>query len=123
MRVKADLAQIGQKEAMNIPASRLALCAVLCTTAPFAAWPSAGSPLGRALVQANCARCHAIGRDDESTHPEAPPFRDLHMRYPLEALEEAFVEGISVGHTDMPEFVATPEQIGAIIDYIGTISP
>lgn len=77
---------------------------------------------GEALVRANCAACHAIGRQDESRHPEAPPLRDLHERYPLDALEEAFVEGISVGHPDMPEFVATPDQIGAIIDYIETLA-
>lgn len=75
------------------------------------------------LVEANCARCHAIGENDSSNHPEAPALRDLHERYPLDALEEAFVEGISVGHPDMPEFIATPEQVRAIIDYIGALSP
>ncbi len=79
--------------------------------------------LGKALVETNCARCHAVGADDASTHPEAPPFRDLQKRYPLDALEEAFVEGIAVGHPDMPLFIASPEQIEAIIDYIGTLSP
>jgi mono/diheme cytochrome c family protein len=76
---------------------------------------------GRALVQTNCAQCHAIGLDDESTHPEAPAFRTLSERYPLDALEEAFVEGITTGHPDMPEFVATPEQIGAIISFLDTL--
>ncbi len=78
---------------------------------------------GRALVETNCARCHAIGLDDESTHPEAPAFRTLSERYPLDALEEAFVEGITTGHPDMPEFVATPDQIGAIISFLDTLQP
>ena len=78
---------------------------------------------GKLLVEANCARCHAIGREDFSRHPEAPPFRNLADRYPLDALEEAFIEGISVGHPDMPEFIASPGQIEPIIDYIGTIQP
>jgi mono/diheme cytochrome c family protein len=30
---------------------------------------------GQSLVEANCSRCHAIGKDDASHHPEAPPFR------------------------------------------------
>ncbi|EHK52532.1 cytochrome c, class I [Mesorhizobium alhagi CCNWXJ12-2] len=78
-------------------------------------------PHGKALVEANCARCHAIGRTDASTHPDAPAFRILSQRYPLDALEEAFAEGISTGHPDMPEFVAAPDQIGAIIEYIGSL--
>lgn len=74
---------------------------------------------GRRLVESNCARCHAIGETDRSAHPEAPPFRGLWKRYPLDALDEAFAEGIYTGHPDMPEFLATPEQIEAIINYIG----
>jgi mono/diheme cytochrome c family protein len=76
---------------------------------------------GKALVEANCARCHAIGREDQSRHPDAPAFRTLSQRYPLDALEEAFAEGISTGHPDMPEFIATPEQIEAILAYIGSV--
>src|SRR5690606_28928907 len=78
---------------------------------------------GRALVEANCAACHGVGASDESAHRQAPPLRTLSERYPIDALEEAFVEGISTGHPDMPEFVATPDQIAAIIDYIATLDP
>lgn len=76
---------------------------------------------GKALVETNCARCHAVGKTDASQHPEAPPFRILSQRYPIDALEEAFAEGISTGHPDMPEWVATPEQIDAIIAYIESL--
>lgn len=77
---------------------------------------------GKKLVTLNCARCHAVGRTDESNHADAPPFRTLSQRYPLDALEEAFAEGISTGHPDMPEFTATPAQIGAILDYIASLN-
>ncbi|MDG4875344.1 cytochrome c [Mesorhizobium sp. WSM4935] len=77
---------------------------------------------GKELVEANCARCHAIGATGKSTHPDAPPFRLLHLRYPIEDLEEALAEGISTGHPDMPEFVADPQQIGAIVAYIRSMS-
>ena len=76
---------------------------------------------GKALVETNCARCHAVGLTDESTHPDAPAFRTLSRRYPIEDLAEALAEGISTGHPDMPEFVATPGQIDAIIAYIGSL--
>lgn len=89
--------------------------------ASVAAQPEDLVTFGRQLVEANCARCHAVGLKDESTHPEAPAFRTLSERYPIDALEEAFAEGIVVGHPDMPEFIAEPDQIDAIIAYIETL--
>ena len=94
-----------------------------CAAVGAASAENADLAYGRELVEANCARCHAIGQDDESAHPEAPAFRTLTERYPLDALEEAFVEGITTGHPDMPEFVASPEQIGAIISFLDTLQP
>ena len=101
---------------------------ILLATAVFLACPAwaesdALVARGHALVEANCARCHAIGRTDKSEHPDAPAFRTLSKRYPLEALEEALAEGISTGHPDMPEFITTQEQIEAILAYIGSLGP
>lgn len=76
---------------------------------------------GRQIAEANCASCHAITADDASQHPEAPPLRELSARYPIDALEEAFVEGIYVGHPDMPQFEASPEQVTALLAYLDTI--
>ncbi|WP_156940062.1 c-type cytochrome [Mesorhizobium sp. LNHC209A00] len=76
---------------------------------------------GKALVEVNCARCHAIGKTDKSSHPDAPAFRTLSKRYPITDLEEALAEGISTGHPDMPEWIASPDQIDAIIAYISTL--
>src|SRR5262249_32264683 len=66
---------------------------------------------GEALVQENCSRCHAIGKEGNSTHPEAPPFRTLSSRYPIEDLSESLAEGIVSGHPDMPIFVFSPSDI------------
>jgi len=100
------------------------ISAVGLTLALVTAFPAAaGSRIsrGEALVETNCARCHAVGRNDESRHPDAPPFRTLSQRYPLQDLEEALAEGISTGHPDMPEFIAEPDQIDAILAYIGSL--
>jgi cytochrome c len=78
---------------------------------------------GKALVTQNCSGCHAIGDIGDSPNPKSPPFRTLSQRYPLDALEEAFVEGIDTGHPEMPSFIATPEQIADIIAYISTLKP
>jgi len=101
---------------------RLALWSLLAVAgaiSPAGAQPAVAH--GKAIVETNCARCHAIGTKGESTHADAPPFRTLSSRYPIDALEEALAEGISTGHPDMPQFVATPEQIKAIIAYITSI--
>jgi mono/diheme cytochrome c family protein len=99
----------------------LPFAAVIAFALP--AWAGDGSRIayGKRLVEANCARCHAVGRTGASTHPDAPPFRSLERRYPIEDLQEALAEGISTGHPDMPEFVAAPDQIDAIIAYIGSL--
>lgn len=76
---------------------------------------------GKALIELNCASCHAISKADKSPHPDAPAFRTLSDRYPIDALAEAFAEGIYVGHPDMPEFQATPDQIDAILAYINSV--
>lgn len=101
----------------------IALSAVWLLAVPAMAAESGDVALGKVLVETNCARCHGIGTSDKSAHPEAPEFRKLSERYPLDALEEAFVEGIYSGHPDMPEFVASPTQVADIIAYIATLNP
>ena len=78
---------------------------------------------GRAIANANCSRCHAIGAHGKSPNPASPPFRALAKKYPLENLEEALAEGIVVGHggLDMPRFEFSPGQIEALLDYIASI--
>lgn len=76
---------------------------------------------GESLVTKNCARCHGIGRTDASRHPQAPLFRKLSKRYPIESLEEALGEGIISGHPDMPEFQFDADDVGAIIAYLKSI--
>lgn len=100
----------------------VALAALTVSSGPLPAL-SDDVARGMTLVENNCARCHALTGAGESPHAGAPAFSTLSMRYPIGALEEAFVEGISTGHPDMPEFVATPEQIRAILAYLETLQP
>jgi cytochrome c len=76
---------------------------------------------GFALLRANCARCHAIGKTGNSPLKAAPPFRTLHTRYPVESLEESLGEGIITGHPAMPEFHFDPDQVGDIIAYLKSL--
>jgi mono/diheme cytochrome c family protein len=76
---------------------------------------------GEKLLITNCARCHAVGRAGQSTHPEAPLFRTLGQRYPIEVLAEALAEGLSSGHPDMPEFRFEIDDVDAILAYLESI--
>jgi cytochrome c len=76
---------------------------------------------GEQLVKENCARCHAIGKEGNSPHPDAPPFRTLSSKYPVEDIAESLAEGIVSGHPDMPIFVFSPTDVEAIIDYLQSI--
>ena len=76
---------------------------------------AADAEAGQRLARAQCSRCHAIGRAGVSPNPTSPPFRELSKRYPLGDLEEAFAEGVYVGHFEMQRFVLTPRQIADLV--------
>ncbi|MCR5879839.1 cytochrome c [Phenylobacterium sp. J367] len=76
---------------------------------------------GRALAERNCGMCHATGRTDASKYRGAPAFRDLHLRYDVEALGEALAEGILTGHPAMPEFRFAPDEVISMIHYLRSI--
>lgn len=108
--------------------ARFAVAAMLATAALLFPAFSASAQMvdelkaGQDLVEVNCGKCHAVGAADASPHQAAPPFRKLSDSFPMDALEEAFSDGrIYSGHPDMPEFIATPEQVDAIIAYIASL--
>jgi mono/diheme cytochrome c family protein len=82
----------------------LAACATFDpprTTVSSDAFESARIERGRHLAVTNCSGCHAVGSSGDSRHPMAPPFRHLSRNYHVNELEEAFAEGVLVGHPDM----------------------
>jgi len=76
---------------------------------------------GLAFVRAHCAQCHAIDMSSASSLDIAPPFRTLHLRYPVENLAEALAEGISTGHASMPEFQLDSGHVGDVIAYLESL--
>ena len=104
-----------------------AVCAALFALAalPAQAEPATHATLmrGKAIAQANCGKCHAIGPTGASPNPKSPPFRTLSHKYPLSDLEEALAEGIVVGHegAEMPQFRLSTSQIEALLAYLGSI--
>ena len=92
------------------------------STLPALAQSEEGLEEGRKLVETNCGACYGVGKADASPHVDAPLFRKLSERFPMDALEEAFADGhIYSDHPDMPEFIATPEQVESIVAYIASL--
>jgi cytochrome c len=96
-----------------------------CATSPDAPDEPRPTPAqiesGHTLALTHCASCHAIGRNDKSKHADAPPFRTLSQRYPIDSLGEALAEGITTGHPDMPELEFESDDISALLGYMNSI--
>lgn len=108
-----------RSNALTLGLASLALAG--CVVGGFGSSPAGDVERGRAIVSANCAQCHAIGRNDSSPYERAPPMRTLHLKYRVENLAEALAEGITVGHTgekQMPEVSLSPEEIDDLIAYL-----
>lgn len=96
-------------------------CLGLCFALPAEAAEKSLADKGEVLVRKNCSPCHAVGKEGDSPHKEAPPFRTLSAKYPIDDLAESLAEGIVSGHPDMPIFVFSPHDVDAIIQYMKSI--
>ena len=100
----------------------LALAAtLLCASGPAFAQQAPAAQRGLTFVRVHCAQCHSIDQVSESSLRIAPPFRTLHLQYPVEHLAEALAEGITTGHPSMPEFRLDPGQIGDVIAFLKSL--
>lgn len=102
----------------------------LCLIAPAAAADDgdrnfqARLEKGRAIAEANCSPCHAVGLTDASpTRVNAnTAFRMLYERYPIPMLEEAAKTGSVSGHDEMPGFDFALEDARALLAYIDSLT-
>jgi mono/diheme cytochrome c family protein len=103
----------------------IVLTVLLMAAAPVQAasppGPTAAVTRGQAFAEKHCARCHSVGPSGDSPYPLAPAFREIVKRYPVEDLQEAFAEGVRVGHPEMPEFTLEPPQIEDLMAYLKTL--
>ncbi len=101
------------------PMSLSATVLLLSSVSAVALEPNAQR--GQTFVRANCAQCHSIDKISVSPLKIAPPFRTLHLQYPVENLAEALAEGITTGHPSMPEFQLDPGQVSDVIAYLQSL--
>ena len=101
------------------PTLRLSLALSLLAASASAQSPAAQR--GLTFVRTHCAQCHAIDKASESPLTIAPPFRTLHLKYPIQSLERPLGEGIITNNPTMPQFRLEPDQIGDVIAYLKTL--
>jgi mono/diheme cytochrome c family protein len=82
---------------------------------------------GQSIAEQTCLRCHTKFDGDPAPDPaatDAPSLASFGLRWPLENLEEALAEGITVSHDNMtmPEFTLTPESIADLLVYMESLS-
>jgi mono/diheme cytochrome c family protein len=78
---------------------------------------------GKRIAQAQCASCHATdSTSSRSPNPAAPPLRDVLALYEADNLAYRFIEGMRVGHDDMPRFDFDVRAADALLAYIASIT-
>ena len=77
---------------------------------------------GKALLEKNCGRCHSLEATGAGPLPQAPPLREVYLKYPIDQLEEGFAEGMGSRHRDMPQIQFSDYQVAAILNYLGSIT-
>jgi cytochrome c len=73
---------------------------------------------GKALLEKNCARCHALTDGASSPLKEAPNLWTVLRSYSSERLEFELSEGIGSRHKDMPQIQFSSEEIEKIQNYL-----
>jgi mono/diheme cytochrome c family protein len=76
---------------------------------------------GWRIAKDQCSACHAIDATSPSPRPEAPPLRHVLELYPEEMLAERFIEGVRIGHDEMPKFDFTVRAADALVAYLKSI--
>jgi mono/diheme cytochrome c family protein len=78
---------------------------------------------GRAILEKNCSRCHAVVAGKPNPLAEAPNLYTVLSTYPWERLEVELSEGIGSRHKDMPQIQFSIEDIESIYYYLHDRSP
>ena len=77
---------------------------------------------GRALLQDNCARCHAIDWRGASPMAAAPPMREIYGRFAPRELQAELSEGMVSHYREMPQIEFASEDVDAILAYLYQLS-
>jgi len=73
---------------------------------------------GKALLQENCGRCHAIGPVGKSPLKAATPMRNIYAKFAPRELQAELTEGMVSRHREMPQIEFSDEDVDAIMAYL-----
>ncbi len=73
---------------------------------------------GKALLQENCGRCHAIGAIGKSPLQAATPMRNVYAKFAPRELQAELTEGMVSRHREMPQIEFSDEDVDAIMAYL-----
>lgn len=79
--------------------------------------------MGERLAKENCGGCHAMGANDSSALPDAPPFRDLRGRYSRDAMAQVIAERMEVIHPRMPLLLLDVDEVPEFLKYWDSVQP
>jgi mono/diheme cytochrome c family protein len=92
-------------------------------------WPSAEAATtdqmrsrGKAVLEKNCGRCHAVGARGDSPLKGAPPMRDIYGRFAPKELRAEIQEGMVSRHREMPQIDFSDEDTDAIMAYLYSLA-
>jgi mono/diheme cytochrome c family protein len=88
---------------------------------------------GRRVAQRNCAECHALDKGP-SPLADAPPFAELHRRYPRGGLGQLLSEGMLAPidtqeeghvrvHPRMPQAQLGEDEVFELVEYLRSLEP
>lgn len=77
---------------------------------------------GRRIAVEHCAECHSIDRTSASPNIAAPPLRDVLAINDEDSLAYRLIDGMAVGHGDMPIFDFDIRAADDLIAYIESIT-
>lgn len=73
---------------------------------------------GKALLEKNCTRCHAVAADMQSPLKQAPNLWVVLGSWPSERLDIEMADGVAPRHPDMPRVEFSAEDIDNIYTYL-----
>ena len=113
---------------MRIPGLFIVIALLACACAGGAGGAGGSEPLDPVMVSAGrdvallrCSRCHALDKASHSPDPSAPPMSGLLDRYDAEMLASDLIDGIRVGHDQMPEFDLQVIEADALVAYLKSL--
>lgn len=83
--------------------------------------PEADISAGRTIAVVRCSRCHGLDGISRTPHPSAPALAELMDRYTPHMLAADLVDGIRIGHDDMPEFSLPKADAESLVAYLESL--